>query len=183
MYSFDAFTVMSVFICPPLPQSVLRLEYRSKLLNPKWAEAMAAQGSGGAYEISQRMTAMVGWGATTGFAEDWTWEQAAETYVMDEAMAAKLRDANPQVNPLPFPFLPFSVLSFPFLSFPFLSFSLLFCAFLSSIFFPFPFFPSPFPSLPFLSIPFPSFLFPFPFFPFLPLFSFSFLPLPFLSFS
>lgn len=38
---------------------MLRLEYRSKLLNPRWAKAMAAQGSGGAYEISQRMTAMV----------------------------------------------------------------------------------------------------------------------------
>jgi len=47
----------------------LRLEYRSKLLNPKWAAAMAAQGSGGAFEISQRMTAMVGWGATVKFAE------------------------------------------------------------------------------------------------------------------
>lgn len=34
---------------------------------------MAAQGSGGAFEISQRMTAMVGWGATTDFREDWTW--------------------------------------------------------------------------------------------------------------
>ena len=28
---------------------------------------MANQGSGGAYEISQRMTALVGWGATSGF--------------------------------------------------------------------------------------------------------------------
>lgn len=36
---------------------------------------MAAQGSGGAFEISQRMTAMVGWGATTDFREDWTWDQ------------------------------------------------------------------------------------------------------------
>lgn len=34
---------------------------------------MAAQGSGGAYEISQRMTAMVGWGATSDFREDWAW--------------------------------------------------------------------------------------------------------------
>jgi magnesium chelatase subunit H len=42
---------------------LLRMEYRTKLLNPKWAEAMAAQGSGGAYEISQRMTAILGWGA------------------------------------------------------------------------------------------------------------------------
>ncbi|EFN54112.1 hypothetical protein CHLNCDRAFT_25038 [Chlorella variabilis] len=77
-------------------EEVLRLEYRSKLLNPKWAEAMAAQGSGGAFEISQRMTAMVGWGATTDFREDWTWDQAAETYALDPEMAARLRWANPQ---------------------------------------------------------------------------------------
>lgn len=36
---------------------------------------MAAQGSGGAYEISQRMTALVGWGATTDFREGWVWDQ------------------------------------------------------------------------------------------------------------
>ncbi|KAG1670953.1 hypothetical protein FOA52_011388 [Chlamydomonas sp. UWO 241] len=77
-------------------EEVLRLEYRSKLLNPKWAEAMVAQGSGGAYEVSQRMTAMVGWGATTGFAEDWAWQQSADTYALDPVMAAKLRKANPQ---------------------------------------------------------------------------------------
>merc|ERR1711871_1159587 len=48
-------------------EDVLRLEYRSKFLTPRWAEAMAAQGSGGAFEISQRMTALVGWGAPLGF--------------------------------------------------------------------------------------------------------------------
>lgn len=52
---------------------------------------MAAQGSGGAFEISQRMTAMVGWGATTDFREDWTWDQAAATYALDPEMASKLR--------------------------------------------------------------------------------------------
>lgn len=63
-----------------------------------WGEqAMANQGSGGAYEISQRMTAMVGWGATADFREDWTWDQAAETYALDPAMAEKLRKNNPQV--------------------------------------------------------------------------------------
>ncbi|KAK9915657.1 hypothetical protein WJX75_002261 [Coccomyxa subellipsoidea] len=77
-------------------EEVLRLEYRSKLLNPKWAEAMANQGSGGAFEISQRMTAMVGWGATANFTEDWTWDQAAATYALDPAMAEKLRKNNPQ---------------------------------------------------------------------------------------
>ena len=61
-------------------------------------QAMADQGSGGAYEISQRMTAMLGWGATTQFQEDWTWDQAAETYVSDEAMANKLHKNNPEVS-------------------------------------------------------------------------------------
>lgn len=77
-------------------EDVLRLEYRSKLLNPKWAESMAASGSGGAFEISQRMTAMIGWGATVTFQEDWTWDQAAETYAFDEDMANKLKENNPE---------------------------------------------------------------------------------------
>ena len=76
-------------------EDVLRLEYRSKLLNPKWAEAMAQQGSGGAFEISQRMTALVGWGGTVGFQDDFVYDQAAEVYVQDEAMAERLRQSNP----------------------------------------------------------------------------------------
>lgn len=54
-------------------------------------QAMADQGSGGAFEISQRMTAMIGWGATTGFAEKWVFDQAADTYALDQEMADKLR--------------------------------------------------------------------------------------------
>ncbi len=77
-------------------EEVLRLEYRSKLLNPKWAEAMSKSGSGGAFEISQRMTAMIGWGATAEFKENWTWDQAAETYALDPEMADRLRKSNPQ---------------------------------------------------------------------------------------
>ena len=75
---------------------LLRLEYRTKLLNPKWAEAMAAQGSGGAYEISQRMTALIGWGGTADFQDSWVYDQSAETYALDPEMAAKLRQANPE---------------------------------------------------------------------------------------
>ncbi len=76
--------------------SLLRLEYRTKLLNPKWAEAMAAQGSGGAFEISQRMTALLGWSGTTDFADRWVYDGAAETYALDRAMADRLRRANPE---------------------------------------------------------------------------------------
>jgi magnesium chelatase subunit H len=77
-------------------EALLRMEYRTKLLNPKWAEAMAAQGSGGAYEISQRMTALVGWGGTVNFQDDWVYDQAAATYALDPVMAEKLRQANPE---------------------------------------------------------------------------------------
>lgn len=77
-------------------EELLRLEYRTKLLNPKWAEAMAEQGSGGAYEISQRMTALIGWGGTADFRESWVYDQAADTYVLDAAMAERLRQANPE---------------------------------------------------------------------------------------
>ena len=75
---------------------LLRIEYRTKLLNPKWAEAMVAQGSGGAYEISQRMTAMVGWAGTVQFQDQWVYEQSAQTYALDEAMAKQLQQANPE---------------------------------------------------------------------------------------
>lgn len=77
-------------------EDLLRLEYRTKLLNPKWAESMANQGSGGAYEISQRMTALIGWGGTAKFTDDWVYNQAADTYALDSEMAAKLRKANPE---------------------------------------------------------------------------------------
>lgn len=76
--------------------ALLRLEYRGKLLNPKWAEQMAGQGSGGAYEISQRFTALVGWSATAEFRDNWVYDQAAQTYALDPAMAARLRKNNPE---------------------------------------------------------------------------------------
>ncbi|MEG3864329.1 cobaltochelatase subunit CobN [Microcoleus sp. Z1_B2] len=77
-------------------EDLLRLEYRTKLLNPKWANAMVNQGSGGAYEISQRMTALIGWGGTADFTDSWVYEQAADTYALDQEMAQKLREANPE---------------------------------------------------------------------------------------
>ncbi len=77
-------------------EDLLRLEYRTKLLNPKWAESMANQGSGGAYEISQRMTALIGWGGTVDFKDNWVYDGASETYAFDPEMADKLRKANPE---------------------------------------------------------------------------------------
>jgi len=83
-------------VMPRKLDSVLRMEYRTKLLNPKWAEAMVSQGSGGAFEVSQRMTALLGWGGTARFAEDWVWDQSAQRYVFDEDMAGRLKESNPE---------------------------------------------------------------------------------------
>jgi magnesium chelatase subunit H len=77
-------------------EDLLRMEYRTKLLNPKWAEAMAAQGAGGAYEISQRMTALIGWGGTTQFQDGWVYDQTAQTYALDPSMAQTLQKNNPE---------------------------------------------------------------------------------------
>lgn len=76
-------------------EDVLRLEYRSKLLNPKWRDAMISQGSGGAYEISQRMTAVVGWAATAQV-DNFVFDEAAQRYALDEEVAKKLQKSNPE---------------------------------------------------------------------------------------
>lgn len=76
-------------------EDVLRLEYRSKMLNPKWRDAMLKQGSGGAYEISQRMTAMVGWAATAEV-DNFVFDQTAERYALDEDVAKQLQRSNPE---------------------------------------------------------------------------------------
>lgn len=77
-------------------EDLLRLEYRTKLLNPKWVESMINQGSGGAYEISQRMTALIGWGGTANFTDEWVYNQAADTYALNAEIAEKLRKINPE---------------------------------------------------------------------------------------
>jgi magnesium chelatase subunit H len=79
-------------------EDTLRVEYRSKLLNPAWAAAMVKQGSGGAYEISGRLTAMVGWAGVAGneAVPSFVWEGAAERYALDAKMADFLKSQNPE---------------------------------------------------------------------------------------
>lgn len=76
--SFSIIETYGKSVAPKELEEVLRLEYRSKLLNPKWAQAMASQGSGGAYEISTRMTALLGWGGTVGYRDSFAWDQVRQ---------------------------------------------------------------------------------------------------------
>jgi len=74
----------------------LRIEYRSKLLNPKWFEGMLKHGHSGAGEISNRVTYMLGWDAVTKSVDDWVYKKTAETYALDPEMKERLATLNPQ---------------------------------------------------------------------------------------
>ncbi|NTU79823.1 MAG: magnesium chelatase subunit H, partial [Chloroflexales bacterium] len=52
---------------------VLRVEYRTKLLNPTWYEGMLKHGHNGAAEIAHRFTYMLGWSATTSAVDNWVY--------------------------------------------------------------------------------------------------------------
>ena len=75
---------------------VLRVEYRTKLLNPKWYEGMLKHGHNGAAEIANRFTYMLGWSATTEAVDNWVYDQAAATFVLDDTMRKRLEAANPE---------------------------------------------------------------------------------------
>jgi magnesium chelatase subunit H len=77
-------------------EKALKVEFRTKLLNPKWFEGMLAQGHSGATEISNRFTYMLGWDAVTKGVDDWVYKEAAQTYAFDPAMREKLMKLNPK---------------------------------------------------------------------------------------
>ncbi|OYT71909.1 MAG: magnesium chelatase subunit H [Chloracidobacterium sp. CP2_5A] len=77
-----------------LEESV-RLESRTKLLNPKWYEAMLANGYAGVSQIERQVSNTFGWSATCRAVDDWVYDGVAQTYVLDEAMRARLQRLNP----------------------------------------------------------------------------------------
>jgi magnesium chelatase subunit H len=75
-------------------EDTLRLETRTKVLNPKWYEAMLAQGFSGVAEIEHQVTNTFGWSATADAVDGWIYDQVAETYVLDERMIERMRSLN-----------------------------------------------------------------------------------------
>merc|ERR1712037_20768 len=73
----------------------VRLDARTKLLNPKWYEGMLSSGYEGAREIQKRLTNTLGWSATSGQVDNWVYEEANDTFVADPEMAKRLMDTNP----------------------------------------------------------------------------------------
>ncbi len=73
----------------------VRLDARTKLLNPKWYEGMLSHGYEGVRELSKRLVNTMGWSATAGAVDNWIYEDTNTTFIQDEAMRQRLINLNP----------------------------------------------------------------------------------------
>ncbi|MEM9807236.1 MAG: magnesium chelatase subunit H [Cyanobacteria bacterium P01_D01_bin.56] len=73
----------------------VRLDSRTKLLNPKWYEGMLANGYEGVRELSNRLVNTMGWSATADAVDNWVYEDTNTTFIQDEEMCKRLMDMNP----------------------------------------------------------------------------------------
>lgn len=73
----------------------VRLDARTKLLNPKFYEGMLSTGYEGVREIQKRLRNTMGWSATAGEVDNFVFEDANDTFINDPAMQQKLLDTNP----------------------------------------------------------------------------------------
>src|SRR5437867_2095862 len=76
-------------------EETIRLETRAKTLNPKWYEGMLKHGFRGVAEIENHVTNTFGWSATADAVDPWIYTEIAQTFLLDEAMCARLHELNP----------------------------------------------------------------------------------------
>lgn len=79
-------------------ESMVALEARTKLLNPRWYESMLEHGYEGVREIESHLGNTYGWSATASAVKDWTYSQFNETYLQDREMLEKLKSLNPHAT-------------------------------------------------------------------------------------
>jgi magnesium chelatase subunit H len=76
-------------------EETVRLESRTKTLNPRWYEGMLNHGYRGVAEIEHHVTNTFGWSATADAVDNWIYEDVARTFVLDEEMLRRLSRLNP----------------------------------------------------------------------------------------
>ena len=76
-------------------EETVRLETRTKTLNPKWFEGMLRHGFSGVAEIEHHVANTFGWSATADAVDGWIYDEVAATFVLDEQMLDRLRSLNP----------------------------------------------------------------------------------------
>ncbi|WP_148252307.1 cobaltochelatase subunit CobN [Aidingimonas lacisalsi] len=78
----------------PLKEELARV-IRSRVLNPKWIEAMREHGYKGAFEMAATVDYLFAYDATTDLVADYQYAQVSETLVLEDANQAFLREHNP----------------------------------------------------------------------------------------
>jgi magnesium chelatase subunit H len=73
----------------------VRLDARTKLLNPKFYEGMLNSGYEGAREITKRLKNTMGWSATSGEVDNFVYEDSMNTFINDPEMRNRLLETNP----------------------------------------------------------------------------------------
>merc|ERR1712178_468880 len=73
----------------------VRLDARTKLLNPKFYEGMLSTGYEGVREIQKRLRNTMGWSATAGEVDNFVFEDANSVFINDPEMQQRLLDTNP----------------------------------------------------------------------------------------
>merc|ERR1712127_827774 len=74
----------------------VRLDTRTKLLNPKFYAAALKGGYEGVREISKRMRYTYGWSVTANAVDNFVYEDANDTYINDENIRKQMMDRNPE---------------------------------------------------------------------------------------
>jgi magnesium chelatase subunit H len=76
-------------------EETIRLETRTKTLNPKWYEGMLKHGFRGVAEIENHVANTFGWSATADAVDPWIYTEISKTFLLDPIMFQRLMDLNP----------------------------------------------------------------------------------------
>jgi cobaltochelatase CobN len=68
---------------------------RSRVVNPKWINAMRRHGYKGAFELAATVDYLFGYDATAHVVEDWMYERVTAAYVADPEVRKFLEESNP----------------------------------------------------------------------------------------
>ena len=69
--------------------------FRSRVVNPRWLDAMRRHGYKGAFEMAATVDYLFGYDATTDVVTDWMYEKLTDSYVFDEVNRKFMAESNP----------------------------------------------------------------------------------------
>lgn len=69
---------------------------RSRVINPKWINAMKDHGYKGAFEMAATVDYLFGYDATANIVEDWMYEKVTQAYVADASVRKFFEESNPE---------------------------------------------------------------------------------------